>query len=68
LGEIGRVVDQRVQLAMIEPLLDLADSFERVCQGQREIDLDVVLRPPPPMGQFSGKRVTRTGDHAPAGG
>ena len=66
LGRDRRIVDERVQLAMIEPLLDLTYGFERVCRIS-EIDLDVVLRTRLPWAVLR-KRVTRTGDHAPAGG
>ena len=66
LGRDRRIVDERMQLAMIEALLDFTDGFDRVSRIS-EIDLDVILRTRLPWAVLR-KRVTRTGDHAPARG
>ena len=66
LGRDRGVVDQRMQLAVVEPVLDLGDR--RIgARGVGEIDLDVILRAHLPRAVFR-KAVARAGDHAPAGG
>ena len=61
-----RVVDERVELVVIEPPLDLCDRLARAL-GIGKIDLDVVLGSHLPWAVF-WKRVARAGNHAPAGG
>ena len=53
LGRDRGVVDQRVQFAVDQPLLDLRDGALGVV-GIGEIDLDVVLRAQPPTGSSPG--------------
>ena len=53
LGRDRGIVDQRVQLAVVEPPLDLGDRRIGVA-GIGEIDLDVILRAPSPTGSFPG--------------
>ena len=66
LGRDRGVVDQRMQLAVIEPRLDQGNR--RIgARGVGEIDLDVILRSHLPRAVFR-KAVARAGDHAPAGG
>ena len=51
LGRDRGVVDERVQFAVVEPLLDLVDRGERV-GGIGEIDLDMILRSHLPRAVF----------------
>ncbi len=65
LGRDCRVVDERMQLAVIQPLLDLADCRARP-GAIREIDLDVILRAHFP-GTILGECMARACDDAPSG-
>ena len=66
LGRDCGVVDQRMQLAIVQALLDLVDCRKRAIRIG-EIDLDVVLRAHLPRAVLR-KCMTRAGDDAPAGG
>src|SRR5207302_7842199 len=65
-GRDRGIVDQRMQFAMVEPLLDLLDRGQRLV-GVGEVDLDVILRPHFPRAVLR-ERMARACDHAPAGG
>src|SRR5271166_4699331 len=66
LGRNRRVVDKSVELAGIQPLLDLDNGLMRSLRV-REIDLNVVLRSHFPWAVF-GEGVSRARDDAPASG
>ena len=64
-GRDRGIVDQGMQFAVLEPLLDLGDRRERA-GGIGKVDLDVILRPHLP-GAVLGEWVARAGDDAPTG-
>src|SRR6266498_4123796 len=65
LGRDGGIVDQRMQLTVLEPALDLGDG-DRGAVRIRQIDLDVILGTGFP-GAFLREWVARAGDDPPAG-
>src|SRR5258708_27339444 len=51
LGRYRRIVDQRVQFAVVEAIFDFGDRRVSAA-GIRQVDLDVILRPHLPWAVF----------------